>query len=215
MPYRTMRLLPCLLLACAVMGSGAQAQEDKKAGREREMLRRAQQALKQGEEQRAALQAEKSALEEKLKAASAKADKLADAEQKLAAAQRRAGGLEAELSRSRSAGADLEKKLAEAGARFARLSQEHTEALRTIASRDSQVKLQQGTLTQVRGEIAACEDKNAKLYGFGTELIGRYRDKSPFEAIRQAEPLTGLKQAQMDNLMEEYRDKLDAQRIRP
>jgi hypothetical protein len=216
MRNRLPRLICLLLLVPALFGAAlpACAQEDKKAAREREALRRAQQALRDSEEQRAALQAENAALQEKLKVATAKADKLAATELQLAAALRRAGRLEADLAKSKQANAELEKKLADAGAKYASLSQEHTEALRTIASRDAQLKQQQGTLTQTRGEIAACEDKNLKLYGYGTELMQRYRDKSAFEAIRQAEPLTGLKQAQIDNVLEEYRDKLEAQRIR-
>jgi hypothetical protein len=42
----------------------------------------------------------------------------------------------------------------------------------------------------------------------------RYRDKGPFEALRQADPVTGLTQAGIDNVLEEYRDKLDSQKIR-
>jgi predicted RNase H-like nuclease (RuvC/YqgF family) len=211
----TPRVIFFLLLVPALFAAvlPAQGQEDKKASREREALRRAQQALRQSEEQRAALQAENAALQDKLKAASAKADQLAAAELRLAAALKRAGRLDAELAKSRQANAELEKKLADAGARHAQLSQEHTEALRTIASRDAQLKLQQATLTQTRGEIGACEEKNLKLYGYGSELMRRYREKSAFEAIRQAEPLTGLQRAQIDNVLEEYRDKLQAQRV--
>lgn len=215
MDYRLIRRTLCCLLAPLLLCTTlpAQSQEDKKVSREREQLRRAQQALRQAEDQRAALLSEKTTLEEKLKAASAKADKLAATEQQLAAEQRRAGNLGAELNQSRQSGTQLEQKLAELSAKYALLSQEHTEALRTIASRDNQLKLQQASLMRTRTEIGACEEKNAKLYGYGSELMQRYLDKTAFESLRQAEPMTGLKQAQMDNLLQEYRDKLEAQRI--
>lgn len=211
------RVISFLFLVTALFGAAlpAQGQEDKKAAREREALRRVQQALRQSEEQRAALQTENAALQDKLKAASAKADQLAAAELRLDAERRRASRLDADLAKSRQAIAEMEKKLADAGARYEHLSQEHADALRTIASRDAQLKVQVAVLTQTRGEIAACEKKNLKLYGYGNELMQRYREKSAFEAIRQAEPLTGLQQAQIDNLLEEYRDKLQAQRAGP
>lgn len=215
MGFRRHHLI-CLLLFAAALGGlvpQAQAQEDKKASREREMLRRAQQALRQSEEQNAALQNEKAALEQKLAVASAKAEKLAAAEQQAQAAQKHASGLMVELAQARQAGMELGKKLADANAKFAQLSQEHTDALHNLSSRDSQLKLQQSTLTQVRAEVAACEGKNLKLYEYGDELMQRYRDKGVFDSLRQAEPLTGLKQAQIDNLLGEYRDKLDAQRV--
>ena len=208
--------LPRALLFLALLLPGltpyAHAEDDKKAGREREMLRRAQQALRQAETDRAALQTEKLALEEKLKVASAQAARLPEVEKKLGDAERRNRALGAELTRSRQSNAELEKKLAEANTRYAQLSQAHTEALRTLASRDNQIKLQIGTLTQTRTEVAACEEKNVKLYGYATELMQRYRDKGTFDALTQAEPVTGLKQARIDNLLEEYRDKLEAQR---
>jgi DNA repair exonuclease SbcCD ATPase subunit len=205
----------CLLLGpLGLIGAlPAHGQDDKKAAREREVLKRAQQALRQAEEQRAALQSEKTALEDKLKATTTKAEKLTAAEKELAIAQRRAAASGADLAKSRQTNTELEKKLADAGAKYAQLSQLHTEAIRTIASRDAQIKLGQASLTQVRGETAACEAKNARLYTYGNELMQRYRDKTAFEAIRQAEPLTGLKQAQIDNVLEEYRGKLEAQKI--
>ena len=208
--------LPRALLLFALLLPGltlsAHAEDDKKAGREREMLRRAQQALRQAETERAALQTEKLALEDKLKVASAQAARLPEVEKKLGDAERRNRALGAELTRSRQSNAELEKKLAEANTRYTQLSQTHTEALRTLASRDNQIKLQIGTLTQTRTEVAACEEKNVKLYGYATELMQRYRDKGAFDALTQAEPVTGLKQARIDNLLEEYRDKLETQR---
>jgi len=208
--------LPRALLFLALLLPGltpyAHAEDDKKAGREREMLRRAQQALRQAETERAALQSEKLALEDKLKLASAQAARLPEVEKKLGDAERRNRALGAELTRSRQSNAELEKKLADANTRYAQLSQTHTESLRTLASRDNQIKLQIGTLTQTRTEVAACEEKNVKLYGYATELMQRYRDKGAFDALTQAEPVTGLKQARIDNLLEEYRDKLETQR---
>lgn len=204
------------LLVLALAGSMpfAHAQEDKKASREREALKRAQQALRQSEDENAALKTEKAALEQKLAAATAAAGKLPAAEQEAKAAGQRAGGLARELTQAKQGGTELQAKLDDTAAKLVKLGQEHTEALRTIASRDSQIKQQQNTLMQTRGEITACEDKNLKLYTYGDELAQRYRQKSAFDALRQAEPFTGLEQARIDNVIEEYRDKLDAQKIR-
>ncbi len=214
MGLKPSRVIRCLLLASLLGGATFPAHaEDRKADREREALKRTQQALHQAQEQSTTLQTENATLQDQLKAAAAKADKLAGTEKQLAIALPRANRLSAELAKEREAKTELEQKLAELGAKYDKLSQDHTDALRTIASRDAQIRQQTKTLTQTRGEITACEDKNVKLYSYGTDLMQRYRDKGVFDAIRQAEPLTGLKQAQIDNVLEEYRDKLDAQKI--
>ena len=60
--------------------------------------------------------------------------------------------------------------------------------------------------------VQACEEKNLALYQLGTDLMQRYRNKSVMDALKQAEPFTQLEKVNMENLLQEYRDKLDAQR---
>src|SRR5262249_13511091 len=153
-------------------------------------------------EENTTLKADKAALEQKLAAATAQAQKLPAAEKEVEQAKQRAAAVGRELAQSQKSNADLQAKLTDTSGRFAKLGEEHSGSLRTIASRDAQIKQQQGTLMQTRTEIAACEDKNLKLYGYGEELMQRYRNKGAFEAMRQAEPFTGLKQAQIDNVLE-------------
>ena len=49
----------------------------------------------------------------------------------------------------------------------------------------------------------------------GAGLLQRYRDKGLREITRQQEPLLGLGDVQMFNLVQDYRDKTDAERFRP
>ena len=81
-----------------------------------------------------------------------------------------------------------------------------------MASRDAQQKQLRATLVQVRKEDDVCEMKNANLFTYGEELLRDYRGKTAFDAILQAEPLTGLNSVEIENLLKEYRGKLSAER---
>ncbi len=219
-----------LLALCALLAvpqaALAQADKDKKGAREREVARRAQQALKKAEDEKAVLLREKIEVDDKLKAATAKlaeADKTAAG---LKAAAGRARVLAEEIKREKAAAAEqaaalaaLQGQLKEAEQRIGAAGVLQTETQRTLASRDAQLRQLQAALAQTRtqanSEIGVCEAKNAKLYTYGTELMRLYRDKTAFDAMRQAEPLTGLKAVEIDNVLEEYRDKLGAQRGTP
>lgn len=205
-------LLPALL----AMPASAQAQQDKKGAREREAARRAQQALKKAEEEKAAILREKTELDDKLKVATARIGEAEKAARGLQGAAARARRLEQELAAERAVAADLKAKLAAANERVAAAGVLQTETQRSLASRDAQLRQVQATLLQTRtqaaAEIGSCEAKNAKLYAHGTELMRLYRDKTAFDAIRQAEPLTGLTSVGIENVLEEYRDKLAAGR---
>jgi chromosome segregation ATPase len=209
------------LSACAVFAAPAAfAQEDKKAAREREQLRRAQAALKQAEEARAALAREKSELEAKAGAAQQRADALEKAERGLrgavAQAKRAETQLAADLAREREAAAAQKARLEETERRLGEANAAAAEGRRGVAARDAQLKLLTDTLAQARtaaaSEIGACEARNAKLYAHAVELMRLYRDKTALDAIRQAEPFTALGAVGVEAVLEEYRDKLAAER---
>ena len=41
----------------------------------------------------------------------------------------------------------------------------------------------------------------------------RYRNKSVMDALKQAEPFTQLEKVKMENLLQEYSEKMDAKKI--
>ncbi len=56
--------------------------------------------------------------------------------------------------------------------------------------------------------------KNEGMYQIGTEVLNRYRKFALGDAITAREPFVGLSRVKLENLMQEYRDKLDEQLIR-
>jgi chromosome segregation ATPase len=71
----------------------------------------------------------------------------------------------------------------------------------------------QSKLDEMTRQNGICEAGNRKLYQLNVELLERYKKKSVFDAVLQHEPLTGLKDVEMQNIIQKYRDEIDAQRI--
>ncbi len=65
------------------------------------------------------------------------------------------------------------------------------------------------------GEVKICEKKNAELYLLNAKLMDKYQSKGMMEVMRHAEPFTQLEKVQMENLLQEYRDNMEANKIFP
>jgi chromosome segregation ATPase len=212
-----------VLACCASLGSAFGQQNS----REQEQLRRLRQQLQQlqqgqASQQEAAqkAQAEKAATQGELESArtqlgavqatlrrartEATAQALAmDVAQKEAETQRQQNAalqsdrdrLQAELQASarsneqlRTAGGDLQRRLALADAAQADLAGRH--------------------LLQARG-LQTCIASNFALRDLGQELMQRYASKSVADVLAENEPFLALRRVRMENLMQDYQDKLD------
>ncbi len=64
-------------------------------------------------------------------------------------------------------------------------------------------------------QVAECTVKNTKLIRLSGELLDRYRGKTVKDVLTQREPVLGLGDVQMFNLVQDYRDRADAERFTP
>ncbi len=210
------RLVVLLVLGSLACGS-AFAASDKKASREKEAMRRAQMQLQQVQGQIATLEQEKAALgierdqaRKEAKAAQAKLRKLDKrlSEEK-AHGEQLAKDLEAvkqDLAATQTRLADTETKLAETAKNLGQTQQ-------TLARSEADKRQLEGVKARQEREIASCEGKNLQLYQTGRALMTRFEQKTCGEILAQKEPFTGLKRVEVENLLEEYRDKLDEQKL--
>jgi len=210
------RWIPLLLL-CLVAAGTAQADSEKKGNREREALRRVQLQLQQMQGQVSTLEQEKTQLSQDLDKAASEAKK----------ATGRAARLSRDLKAERSKRENLEKTLEQANKdlashreRLAQTEQQLAETRSTLAKTSQTLSITEGDKRRLEGikasqerEIASCESKNLKLYQTGRDLMTRFEQKTCNEVMAQKEPLFGLKRVEIENLLEEYRDKLDEQKL--
>lgn len=163
----------------------------------------------------------------------AEADKAA-AEKQLTEQAQQLGGLKGALGKS-SAGlktaeterAALGGQLAAANAAFEKQSAEqkrsHDEAIAAKnkemsqlgAQRDQQLAAAQKVREEQTAQIGECTGKNERLVRLGAELLDRYRKKTVADVLKQQDPVLGLGDVKMFNLVQEYRDKADAERYVP
>jgi len=204
---RRMAMVAALVMAlCAWAPGSAQTaggvDPAQALARAQQLLRQVAQQKVQLETENARLKAEAAGLEKKLGRAAAEAERLAD---DLAASQRDNERTGARLERT---GARLEKTEAALREAVDRYRETAADLRETEAAR----RQLEAELAATRDELENAENKNVALYQANVELLEHYHDKGAWDAILQAEPLTGLKQVQIENVLEEYRYKLDALR---
>ena len=209
-------LAVCLGLSIASVGAFAQ-QADKNAER---AARRAQLQAQALQQQLQDAQAAKG----KLEADKAVADKAAveqaresgslKGQLRKSAVQFKAA--EAERVRLVAAVASLEQQLAERNrAGDEALAGRGRELAQFTRVRDEQQALLQRQHDSQVTLVGECTDKNTRLVKLSAELVDRWRGKSVADVVKQRDLVLGLGDVQMFNLVQDYRDKAEAERFVP
>ena len=118
--------------------------------------------------------------------------------------------------------ADLTARAADQKAAIARLeaalatakADGEKEAARARTAEAQGVKLTAENLALQR-RVADREAKNLALFMIGSEILGRYEDFSLGNALSAKEPFVGSSRAKLENLVQDYQDKLAEQRAKP
>jgi len=83
-------------------------------------------------------------------------------------------------------------------------------ALRLVEEERASIqKAKQAGLRMLDG----CADKNQKLSQINTELLKKYRDKGVWDAIMQKEPVTQLKQVEIENYIEDMQYRIERLKV--
>ena len=179
----------------------ATATKDQK--RERQALRRMQQQLTEIQQQKSAVDQEKTVLEDALKKTQNEIDVH---KRSTASAAAKAHLLEKEIETANSEKAELRARLDEAAKQNQAVSAQRDQL-------EQDLKTTASVLAKENEQRKLCETNNAALYGIGRELVDWYGRKGAFHAILEAEPFTRMKSVEMENLLENYREKLEGQRL--
>ena len=210
-------LIRPLLLVCLGLGlaSGAVAQQDNKDSRERQALRRAQQQVQKANQEVVSLQEKVSTIEQErgqlaseVEASKARASSEASRASNAAARNRKLqqdlDALQAEREQLVQTRAEQEAQLKERAERVATLERELAQAIERGKQLDAQGSTQ-------RQQTAACEDRSARLYQAGRELL----DECRVFGTEHLEPISGRARVGVENRLEFHRDRLDEARLAP
>jgi hypothetical protein len=221
MHHRRKTGLPLALsLILATLLTPAMAQDDRAAERaarrQQQQLQQLQQQMTQAQAEKAKAEADRAAAEKQLADRARVAARASAAER---AAAERQKLLEAEKAQLLARVAELEQaalaQRAEAEAALARKEAELAQAAAAFRSQGGERdQWQQRFGEQVR-LVTSCTDKNERLVKLSAELLSRWQDKGVMDALKQREPLLGLGDVQMFNLVQDYRDKTDNEKFVP
>lgn len=171
-------------------------------GKEREQLKRLQLSLRKLQQENVRLAQEKAELEAQLKKSRLR---LEGAEAKMRSTAGRTAALERSLRAGQDETAALVRRLEEAEKTLSGMR----DALQTAQTAGHRLD---ADLQRTAQSLSACEAKNVRLHALGLELLDRYEGKGCGEAMLQAEPFTQLKRVEIENYVEDARERLDAHR---
>jgi len=201
MVRRSSALLGAVAVALVAGPSGAGSAENPTETRLREALRSAQTQLRALEDERAKWQETEAELRKELEAAKkevAPAPKHGPSERAVWLLNRR-------IAEQESAAAGLKESLAKCES----ASREASSAARLSDAERARLKAEAAALG---ARLAASERKNEKMFAIGKEIIDWV---SNIGARVESEPVLGLRRVELENIAQDYDDKLLEERVRP
>lgn len=181
--------------------------------REKQMLRRMQQQVQQSEQARVQAEQDKAAALADRDSLEREVEKLKGSAKRLASERTARARAEADLKAAQAEIETLKTRLAETEGRLAESQAQARTTAGRLAETESAKKQTESVLSGVRGDLRTCGEHNGRLYTLSRELMDRYRDKTCQDALAQAEPFTGLKKVEVENLLETWRDRADEARL--
>jgi chromosome segregation ATPase len=200
-----MPLMICLLMHAAP----ADAQVQRSGGGENAaLMAEYQQALTE----RTQLQADNGKLKQQLEDIQ---KQLAAAKRQLAAAQAGAGSSQAALQQAQASAQTYEKSFADTRSKLQELLGRFRDTVSTMQGiEQSRAQLQQ-QLAQSKAAYDECAKRNVELYQVDNEVLDRYEHQGMFSHLERAEPFTRLKRTQIENLVDDYRERATSLRVAP
>lgn len=115
----------------------------------------------------------------------------------------------------------LNERLIKVEAERNSLDKKEKQGLQTIQERDREIKQLveirqrlQNELKRVNQTYDRCAENNAGMYAVASEVLHRYEGKGFKDRVLEKEPFTQIKKVELERLVQEYRDKIDSQKLR-
>jgi chromosome segregation ATPase len=205
-------LLGLALLSLPLSHAVAAEKTDKKDKQERAAQFRLQQLQQKFEQEKAALEQENAALKEQLK----KGEAVLAVTKKSDLSQRsKVSGMQAEIAEkdtqlaSCRRDAESAKLAAQKELSAKQQSLQQSEALnKQLNGEKSRLET---ALAEQKSEVASCQVKNTNLLNQNKEMANKYEKT----ALKEVEPLTGLKGVAIENGFQDARDKAEAEVYKP
>lgn len=195
------RSIVVFTVICLLFAGNARAAED---ARLKETLRNLTLRLRSAETERNNLLSDKAQFEQEKKTLTAKVDALT----KQAAADK------AEIDTLTSKAGDQEKELLETKESLGKWKTAYEQLVATARKSEAERVKLAGESIVLKRKLEDRERKNAELFKLGNEILTRYEKFGLGDALAAREPFTGLARVKLENLVQDYQDKIADQKVK-
>lgn len=122
--------------------------------------------------------------------------------------------LEAKLNEAERENAILLSARAEGGQAFAELKKLIAEKNRKVDDLERDLESARRQQKETAGVLDRCRSHNGQLCTLSADLLDKYSNKGVLKTLVEKESFTGLKKVELEHFVQEYRDKIDAQKFR-
>jgi chromosome segregation ATPase len=171
---------------------------------------RVAQQLQQLANEKVALQAENNKLKQELDQVKAQLQKSASAAKEL---ENRNRVLQASSASRATNNQQAEEQLERSRAQLQELVTKFRETAQTLREVETDRTTAKSQLAAKEREFKVCVDRNAALYELNDEVLDRMEDRGFWSQLTEREPFTRLKRTQLENLIDDYRYRVEELRV--
>ncbi|WP_445366299.1 hypothetical protein ACH5Y9_12545 [Methylomonas sp. BW4-1] len=118
--------------------------------------------------------------------------------------------ISSELSVQRNANGEVRERLEKSNARLSDVMEKHKEVSQAKADLQAQLDAINAKQQATEQQLGVCDTHNVKLYEAAKELLARYENKGALASVLQNEALLQFNSVEMETIVQEYEDKLNA-----
>lgn len=118
--------------------------------------------------------------------------------------------LGSELSAQKNSNGEVRDRLEKTNARLVEVIEKHKEVSQAKAEINAQLTALNGKQQATEQQLGVCDSHNLKLYEAGKELLERYENKDALASLLEHEAVLQFKSVEMETIVQEYEDKLNA-----
>ncbi len=168
----------------------------------------AQALIQQLGAERARLSAENSKLKKKLKEVEGELEELKSASEKT---DKKLNVVQSQLNQKTNLSEKLNGKLEEAKNKMQELITKFRETITNLRQVENESAQRAQEIARLDRELKLCATNNVALSELGYEVLAKYEDKGFWDRVGQKEPFTKIKKVQIENLVDDYKYKIEDQ----
>lgn len=195
-----------LMAALCALALGAQAQVQRSGNADA----RVAQQLQQLSTEKSALQAENNKLKQELEQAKAQLQKYTTVTKDL---ETRNKALIAAAGKGNTASQQVEEQLERSRAQNQELVGKFRETVQTLRDLEAERATIKSQMAAKDRDYQVCVDRNAGLYELNDEVLHRLEDRGFWSKVSEREPFTRLQRTRLENLIDDYRYRVEELRL--